>query len=402
MIEWVIEASTFCNLRCAYCYQWDGLGDRARMPLELWRTVLQAACDYHLIQEKRLGRPVSTRIIWHGGEPLTLPLDYLGSTFALKDEIAGAAGIPAWRFTTAMQTNLFALSDAAIELLIDHQVGFGVSFDVVRGVRLAVNGQPSEDRVLSNLDRLRLAGVECGAITVLARHTCPMICDVFDFWAARGMSFRVLPLFAGPASREVERYEVAESELVEALCRLFEYWMRSPSPITVMPLNEWLANVVRHLLGLPATRYDRRGNGESVLVVRPDGTLYQVAEHGVTALALGDLSRQPIAEVLTSKAYLASLDRSEQLTRRRCAGCEFTVGCDSWPAHTAAVDHPDDARCHVAYRVQAYIKGYLERAGLSAAALRALLASVVADPGAGPAGYDAMTGAAELAGPARA
>jgi sulfatase maturation enzyme AslB (radical SAM superfamily) len=78
--EWVVEASTFCNLRCAYCYQWDGLADQRGMPLELWRKVLRAACDYHMRQEARHGAPMSTRIIWHGGEPLALPLDCLTRT----------------------------------------------------------------------------------------------------------------------------------------------------------------------------------------------------------------------------------------------------------------------------------------------------------------------------------
>ena len=190
------------------------------------------------------------------------------------------------------------------------------------------------------------------------------------------MSFRVLPLFA--VTRDADRYQADESELVEALCRLFEHWMRSRSPITVLPLNEWLATVLRQLLGLSTRPYDRRANGESVLVVRPDGVVFQVAEHGVTALALGDLRRQTIAEILSSQPYLASLDRTEAITRRRCTGCRFRGSCDGWPAHTAAVDHPDDARCQVTYRVQTYMLGYLERAGLSAAALRALLGSVTA------------------------
>ena len=381
MIEWVVEASTFCNLRCAYCYQWDGLADRRRMPLELWRKVLRAACDYHLLEEARHGTPMSTRIIWHGGEPLALPLDYLTRTFELKEEVVAAAGIAPERVTTTMQTNLYAVSDATIDVLKRHRVGFGVSFDVVRGVRLSVDGRTSEDRVLVNLDRLRRAGITCGAITVLAGHTCGMICDVFDFWAERGFSFRVLPLFAGPPSRDAGRYAASETDLVDALCRLFAHWMKSPASIAVAPLDEWLANVVRHLLGLRAHAYDRRRRGESVLVVRPDGSLFQVAELGEAALCLGDLTRQTMVEVLQSDAYLASLDRSEAVTRRRCTNCRFRGGCDSWPAHTAAVEHPEWARCHVAYRVHDYIEQYLERAGLGSAALASLAAAVPAARG---------------------
>jgi hypothetical protein len=107
--------------------------------------------------------------------------------------------------------------------------------------------------------------------------------------------------------------------------------------------------------------------------------LFQVAEAGEPALAFGDLRHQTMREILQSDAYMASLERSEDTTGRRCTGCQFRGGCDSWPAHTAAVDYPHRARCHVAFRVQASIKEYLERAGLGAAALRELLAAIAAD-----------------------
>jgi uncharacterized protein len=374
VIEWVVEASTFCNLRCAYCYQWDGLGDQRRMPLELWRKVLRAACEYHLREEERRGVPVATRIIWHGGEPLALPRDYLERTFALKDEVVAEAGIPAERVETAMQTNLYAVSDAVIELLRRHGVGFGVSFDLVRGVRVTASGAASEDRVLTNLGRLRAAGLRCGAITVLAAHTAPMICDVFDFWAERRMSFRVLPLFDGPSSRDAARFRADEDELVGALCRLFGHWMRSPSAssITVAPLDEWLANVVRTLTGTEPQVYDRRRDGESVLVVRRDGRLFQVAEVGDEALALGDLRTEAVGEVLAGAAYGASLDRADEVARRTCTGCRFLGGCDGWPAHSAPVEPTRHGRCAVAYRVQRHIERYLLRAGLEAATLAEL------------------------------
>jgi uncharacterized protein len=377
-IEWVVEASTFCNMRCAYCYQWDGLADQRRMPLQLWEKVLCAACDYHHLQQAHHSTPVSTRIIWHGGEPLALPLEYLKQTFELKDRVVAAARIAPEHVTSAMQTNLYAVSDAALDILKRHHVGFGVSFDVVRGVRLCADGRPTEDRVLANIDRMQAAGLLFGAITVLAKHTCAMICDIFDFWAARGCSFRVLPLFAGPPSRHAARYDADETELVHALCRLFDHRMNSTASIGVKPLDEWLDNVTRYLLGLTVDPYDRRLRGESVLVVRPDGKLFQVAEVGDSALAIGDLSRQTMNNVLTSDNYLASLGRSESVTRRRCTNCRFRGGCDSWPAHTAAVEHPEDARCHVAYRVHQYMETYLQRTGLNAANLRSIAATVTA------------------------
>ncbi len=370
MIEWVVEASTFCNLRCAYCYQWDGLADRSRMPLDVWAKVLAAACDEHVHRSQRLGRPQQTRIIWHGGEPLTLPIGYLERTLELKTEAVAAAGIPPDEVGAAMQTNLYAISDAAIELLRRHRVGFGVSLDVVRGVRLSSNGATTEDRVMANIGRVHRAGLSCGAITVLAKHTCPMVTDVYDFWAERRIPFRVLPLFAGPPGRNEDRFAASEDDLVAALCRLFDHRLRDPAPLPVAPLDEWTTNVVRHLLGAAARPYDRRRWGDDVIVVRPDGRIFQVAETGDDRLALGDLARQTMAEVRASDAYAASLLRSEDVTRRRCTGCRYQGACDGWPAHTAAVDHPAEGRCHVAHRVHLHIESRLRRAGLDEPTLR--------------------------------
>jgi uncharacterized protein len=371
MIEWVIEPSTFCNLRCAYCYEWTGLDDRRRMPLELWSKVLRAACEHHLREERRLGERFETRIIWHGGEPLALPPDYLRRTLELKREIVTESGIEPDRVTTAMQSNLYALSDEAIAILREFDVGLGVSFDLVRGTRVSVTGKTTEARVIRNLDRLREAGITCGAITVLAKHTCPLICDVFDFWAARGFSFRVLPLFAGPAERDAARFAVDDDELVAALCRLFVHWMRTRAPISVKPLDEWLANVVRHLLQLRTRPYDRRRFGESVFVVRPSGDLYQVAELGDESCVLGNLDRQTLDEVLDSSPYLASLDRSAALTARHCSDCHYHGACDGYPAHSAPAERRS-RRCPLAYRVQTFMESHLRRAGLRADELVAL------------------------------
>jgi uncharacterized protein len=378
VIEWVVEGSTFCNLRCAYCYQWDGLADRTRMPLEVWRKVLRAACDYHLHREERQGVPAATRIIWHGGEPLALPLDYLERTLRMKDEVVTEAGIPPDRVTTAMQTNLYAVSDAAIDILRRYRVGLGVSLDLVRGMRLSLRGEPTEDRVLANLDRLDAADIPFGAITVLAKHTYGMICDIFDFWAGRGTAFRVLPLFSGPASRDAERFHVGEDELVDALCRLFRHWMCSPAflSITVAPLDAWLVNVVRSMTGAEPVRYDRRRNGESVIVVRPDGRLFQVAEADTDDLSWGSLAERTMTEIVGDGRYLASLDRSDAVTATRCIGCRFQEGCDGWPAHNAPGLPLPHGRCHVAYRVQQYIEECLRSAGLTAGDLRHLVGSL--------------------------
>ena len=68
-LEWVVKASKFCNLRCAYCYEWNSLADAARIPIEGWQRVLDAIRTYHLRLQQQLGTCIQSRLIWHGGVP---------------------------------------------------------------------------------------------------------------------------------------------------------------------------------------------------------------------------------------------------------------------------------------------------------------------------------------------
>ena len=204
-VEWVVKASKFCNLRCAYCYEWNSLGDQARVSLDEWESLLDAIRCYHQRLEQRLGQPVEVRLIWHGGEPLALPATYLDAAMSLQRSVL--AGL---RQATLMQTNLYRVPDATLDVLLRHQVKLGVSMDVFSGVRLDARPE-TEAAVVANMDRLDRRGIRYGAITVLAQHNHRRMADVHDFWARRRIGFGVLPLFDGPPERPSGRFEASRT-----------------------------------------------------------------------------------------------------------------------------------------------------------------------------------------------
>jgi sulfatase maturation enzyme AslB (radical SAM superfamily) len=78
-IDRMIKLSKLCKLMCAYCYQWNELGDARRMSADLIERVVRAAADLHRLRLKSTPA-VRTTLIMHGGEPLVLHLDYLRSS----------------------------------------------------------------------------------------------------------------------------------------------------------------------------------------------------------------------------------------------------------------------------------------------------------------------------------
>ena len=47
LVHWIVKASKLCNLRCLYCYEWNELGNRARLSLEGWERLLVMIREYH-------------------------------------------------------------------------------------------------------------------------------------------------------------------------------------------------------------------------------------------------------------------------------------------------------------------------------------------------------------------
>lgn len=367
-LEWVVKASKFCNLRCAYCYEWNSLADRARISIDGWRHLLDAIRDYHLKLQQQLGTDVQSRLIWHGGEPLALPLRYLDEAMAFQHD-----ALHDLNHRILLQTNLYRLTDEMLHLLKRHDVGLGVSMDVIGGVRLDARGNRTEDAVVANLDTLERRGICYGAITVVAAHNHRHLRATHDFWASRRVDFRVLPLFDGPENRPTGLFEVSDNDLVVALNGLFDHWIAGGAVIDVLPLSEWLQNVLRKILDQRHPVYDRRRRGESVLLVETNGDLYQTDERGNPALRLGNVITAKIEQILASEAYTASLRRTDEKTARFCRSCRHYGFCDGYPVHAEPFTVAPPEGCPVTAAVHDHIEQYLVAAGYDSLKLSGVL-----------------------------
>ena len=389
-ITWVVSPSKLCNLRCTYCYEWNELGNPARMSAALVRQILVNVRAYHFELERRFGVAISN-VSWLGGEPLLLPQDYLDEIMALEHEVLGDL-LERGAFYNVVQTNLYRLTDDQIAFLGRHRWKVGISLDVMPGVRLAVSGRETEQRVIANVQRLRAHGIHPDAIAVLAGHTVHRLTEVYDFFAAQGFErIRILPLFSGPPERPLESILVSNAAMTEALCKLFVHWLASGAEVTVEPLAAYLNHVVRKILGLRGRLYDRAEHGESVLVVNTNGDVYQVIDAYEPGRAMGNLGTHAFDEILRSAPSRAGLERDARRRATMCAPCSFAGFCDGGPAFDSPRDGSDEGRCLIYHRVHRFIEGHLREAGLDAAGLRELLRSLGESGAAPPPGAEAAS-----------
>jgi uncharacterized protein len=371
--SWILKPSKLCNLRCRYCYEWDHLGDTARISLDGWRRIFEAVRDHDALLEARDGDAPSTHLIWHGGEATLLPPDYVDAVQALKLEVLGPRARIRRYYQDSIQTNAYRMPDETIDWLRRHRFSVGVSCDFVPGVRLALGGQATEQQVVANMERMRAAGVPHGLIVVLARHTLPKITRIHDYLVEHCFAnLRVLPLFAGPAARPSGGYEATADELVEGLKRLFVHWLDHGSRIEIAPFSDYLQVAIRRMLGITAASLDRRV-AEPMMIVNTDGGLYISDETYAPETRLGNVFEQSLGEIFASPAYAASLAATETMQRRHCHGCEYFNNCSTQPLFESSPPGHYEGRCSVAYRMHAFVEDYLRNAGFDADELRLML-----------------------------
>lgn len=173
----VMQGTPYCNLSCDYCYL-PNRDDRSRMPHEVVHKAVAWLYDHGLASD-----PLS--VVWHAGEPLTLPPSWYAEAFA---RAAAAAGGP---LVHSIQTNGVALSDRWCDLFLEHGVQVGVSLDGPARLhdarRRTRKGGGTHAMVMRGIDLLRRRGVPFHVICVVTSATLDAPDELADFFLAEGV-----------------------------------------------------------------------------------------------------------------------------------------------------------------------------------------------------------------------
>lgn len=176
----VLQGTPFCNIDCDYCYLPDR-SIKARMPLATVRDSVR------WIFENGLGRDDLT-IVWHAGEPLTLPRAWYEEAFAAARETAPAS----WRRRHAFQTNGMLIDDAWCSLFARHGVRVGVSLDGPAALhdlhRKRRDGRGSLEAAMRGVAALRRNHIPFHVITVVTEATLACPDELMDFYGAAGIT----------------------------------------------------------------------------------------------------------------------------------------------------------------------------------------------------------------------
>lgn len=176
----ILQPTPFCNIDCDYCY----LPERASTARMSLATVKRAA---ERLRDDGLAGP-ELSVVWHAGEPLTMPLAFYDAAVAVLQDVFG----PACAVSHSIQTNATLIDDAWCALFKRHAMRIGVSVDGPADLhdahRRTRTGRGTHERVLHGMARLRAHGIAFHAIAVVTPATFAQADAFFDFFVAQGVT----------------------------------------------------------------------------------------------------------------------------------------------------------------------------------------------------------------------
>ena len=113
----IAKITSSCNLNCPYCYTRSTIKKhKPIMSLDIFEKILQNIVMYY----------DQAYIIFHGGEPLTVPTEWYKKALDLVDKYKEKFNT---KIELGLQTNLTLYNEEKLKLLDDHNVGIGFSYD---------------------------------------------------------------------------------------------------------------------------------------------------------------------------------------------------------------------------------------------------------------------------------
>ncbi|WP_145199443.1 radical SAM protein [Sphingobium sp. B2] len=193
----VLQGTPFCNLNCHYC-DLSATSRRSKqvMPFELIERLFCQLRDGRLLSAE-------LTIVWHSGEPLTLPPEYYEEAISRLMRLAQEGGSGAPRLHFDFQTNGVLIDKAWCEFFARHRhhLDLGVSCDGPADLhdrhRTNWGGRGTHAQTVRGMDLLELHGIPYNIIAVVTADTLSQPDAFYEFFAKRrkqltGFHFNVL------------------------------------------------------------------------------------------------------------------------------------------------------------------------------------------------------------------
>ena len=321
MIPIIKIVGNSCNLRCNYCfYSTKNQSTNCRMSYELLRKFL---VEYMQLFTDRL------MFIWHGGEPLLAGLSFFRKIVEIQSQVARNNQV----IQNFIQTNATLINEEWANFFKEHNFKVGVSLDgneeSNNRFRRNYNGKGSFNQIMRGIKILRNHDIKPGIIQTLTSDNLSQTKKNFNFFTniigTRGWSTNIY-LDKNNENRIMSDQSLTNEQLTTFLIDQINLWLaHNDSKLKIREVE----NFISAIFNKKPSSCAFNGSCAGYFCLEYDGKIYPCdRSSGYPDLLLGDISKQPLLEVLNSAERLDYVEKINNLPSK-CLSCEWQKSCNN-------------------------------------------------------------------------
>lgn len=315
----IVKPTHSCNLACRYCYI-EPRAEQGMMDTITLENMINKSLVIH----------DAVDFIWHGGEPLLMPLGFYEKAVELQNKY------PQKKVTNGFQSNGTLVNNKILDFCQANHFNIGFSLDgyleINNQTRNFRNGKSSFHRTLEAIKKAQERKLGGGAIVVINKLNIDSLTEIYEFAKKESINLKLNPLIkSGKATNHYRDLGIGPQEYGRALVKLFDQWFIDNSEIKVDPFEDLIGNI---LTNRPWGCHYSVSCQYSFISMGPQGDIYPCGRFdGVPGFRLGNINKDDLNEVLNSGKRKEMQQRSSKITS--CKSCDYIKICNSGCMHNA-------------------------------------------------------------------
>jgi len=231
----------------------------------------------------------------------------------------------------AIQTNGIMTNDKWIKFFKTHNFNIGISLDGTQEMhdkyRVDHRGRGSFDRVLTAINRIRDAGMECGVVVTLSQANVHHAEEIYDFLAENKLPAQIVPMTKSGGARESYLdLGLDQHEYGDAYTKMYDRWFYADSGSNnYVYIMDFVLKTRAILSGSPAECVGMQSCTSSNISVDPVGDVYPCATlSGSNDARWGNLFTEDLVDIMHSPRAMTYRARKVD---EQCAKCKWQHVC---------------------------------------------------------------------------
>lgn len=315
-------ASSFCNLKCKYCFYSSLAQDRQEyskgfMTVETAQNVIKSALS--------LAKGTPVVFVFQGGEPSLRGLDFYKEFMQIcKNENMFNSSV-----SFCFQSNGTLLDDDWCVFFKDNNFLVGISLDgneMQNQYRVYPDGSASFTDVMNTVSLLKKYNVQFNILSVVTKNLARSGREHFRFMKQNDITnfqyINCLKPLKKPSDDDLYMSEADYAEFLEKTFKLYYNLNMRGSKVSVRSFDNYLML----LSGGNAEQCSMNGFCSPQFVVEGDGTVYPCDFFCTDEYELGNINHQSFAEMSRGEAFKNFLKSGADVDER-CKHCTYFALC---------------------------------------------------------------------------